>query len=136
MWLVGSRPASVGDNSGASKVFVYKKRTEKGWVDHVDNMEALREIEKVPTLQVNADLKEKWIHAVVVVVSNTDKGWDWVVYTVGEHIGVKGTLYINNFAADRGILFMLDMKANARMLDMGQLWKGALRFLWQHGEQK
>lgn len=53
---------------------MYKKLTEKGWEEHVDNMEAAKEIEMVLTLQVNTNQKEKWIYAVVVVMSNTYHG--------------------------------------------------------------
>lgn len=105
----------------SSSPFVYKKLNEKGWKEHVDNMEAAREMEKVLTLRVDPEKREKWIRVVVVVASNTDNGWKWVIDTVKEHFGVKGTLYTNNFAVDRGILFLTDMKAKARMLDRGAI---------------
>lgn len=52
---MGSRLAGEGDKSGASNAFVYKKMTGRGWEEHVNNMEAACEIEKVLKLQVNAD---------------------------------------------------------------------------------
>lgn len=58
---------------------------ERGWEEQIDNIEAAREVEKVLDFEVEVSPKEKWIHAVVVVVFNTEKCWDWVVNTTREH---------------------------------------------------
>lgn len=50
------------------------------------------------------------------MVSDVEKGWNWVLYTLCEHFGSFRPLNVSRFTADLGIMFIDDERAIRSMI--------------------
>lgn len=60
------------------------------------------------------------LNPVVVVVSDNSRGWEWINNVVCEHFGVMGNTDVIGFSADRGLFFLSDDQARAKVTDRAQ----------------